>query len=109
MALYQVRLRLHRRSTGPSHLDKFIGNLNRNVDRQFDIDSFLEPLINDLRLLAVDGVPTQRWMSFGEQQTLTDFNLRTHLLTVSGVMPAEVKVPGHQPHLIKKALLIRLR
>ncbi|KAJ9092704.1 hypothetical protein QFC20_007305 [Naganishia adeliensis] len=69
-----------------------IGNRNRNVDRQFDIDSFLEPLIHDLRKLAVEGESAQRWEKIGQHETLNTFRLRAHLLTVSGDMPAEAKV-----------------
>ncbi|KAJ9114449.1 hypothetical protein QFC20_001593 [Naganishia adeliensis] len=68
------------------------GNRNRNVDRQFDIDSFLEPLIHDLRKLAVEGESAQRWEKIGQHETLNTFRLRAHLLTVSGDMPSEAKV-----------------
>ncbi|KAJ9092598.1 hypothetical protein QFC20_007327 [Naganishia adeliensis] len=59
--------------------------------RQLDIDSFLEPLIHDLRKLAVEGVTAQRWEKIGQHETLNAFWLRAHLLTVSGDMPAEAK------------------
>jgi hypothetical protein len=69
-----------------------IGNRERHKDRQFDIDSFLEPLMEDLKTLAVEGVSAQRWVGEGRAQELQDFRLRAHLLTVSGDMPAIAKV-----------------
>jgi hypothetical protein len=70
------------------------GNRERNVQRQFDIDSFLQPLVDDLRLLAVDGVPAKRWTTLGQggPEVLVDFTLRAHLLTFTGDMPAVSKV-----------------
>jgi hypothetical protein len=62
------------------------------VDRQFDLDSFLEPLFQDLRILATDGVRAERWVHAGPARHLVDFTLRAHLLTMSGDMPAVSKV-----------------
>jgi hypothetical protein len=70
------------------------GNRDRSVKRLFDIDSFLQPLVDDLRILAVDGVPAQRWIHDESSGTeiMRDFTLKAHLLTFTGDMPAVAKV-----------------
>lgn len=73
-----------------------LGNRDRDVKRRFDIDSFLQPLVDDLRILAVKGVPALRWnlSASTTEDTLVPFQLRAHLLTFTGDMPAIAKVRG---------------
>lgn len=52
------------------------------------IDTFLQPLIDDLRKLAGEGIPAVRW----EGDTLVKFRMKAHVLVVSGDMPAISKV-----------------
>lgn len=59
-----------------------------DVDRTLNLDSFLFPLIEDLKTLAVEGVRARRWV--GEK--LVSFDLRGHLILVNGDMPATAKV-----------------
>ena len=58
------------------------------VDRKLDMDSFLWPLIEDLRALATTGIDARRWID-GKLQS---FTMRAHLILVSGDMPAISKV-----------------
>lgn len=52
------------------------------------IDTFLQPLVDDLRELASDGVPAVRW----EGDSLVKFSMKAHVIVVSGDMPAISKV-----------------
>lgn len=60
----------------------------------------MEPLINDIHKLAVEGVTAQRWVKLGQHETLDTFRLRARLLTVSCDMPAEAKVSERIPPLL---------
>ncbi|KAJ9095930.1 hypothetical protein QFC20_006531 [Naganishia adeliensis] len=73
-------------------------NRDRSVKRLFDIDSFLQPLVDDLRILAVDGVSAERWIYDEASRTdvMTNFRLKAHLLTFTGDMPAVAKMNAIQ-------------
>lgn len=58
------------------------------MERTLDLNSFLFPLVQDLKKLAVEGVACRKW----EERTLINFTLRGHLILVNGDMPAVVKV-----------------
>jgi hypothetical protein len=58
------------------------------TDRKVDIDSFLWPLIQDLERLATVGVIARRWIN----GRLADYQMRAHLIVISGDMPAISKV-----------------
>ncbi|KAJ9111247.1 hypothetical protein QFC22_006547 [Naganishia vaughanmartiniae] len=58
------------------------------ADRKLDMDSFLWPLIEDLRKLATAGVKARRW----EGGRLVDYLMRAHLIVISGDMPAISKL-----------------
>lgn len=56
-----------------------------------DFDSFMQPLLEELQILAGAGVECRRYLP--GPQTLSDiFTLRAHLITVTGDMPAVSKV-----------------
>lgn len=56
-----------------------------------NFDSFLRPLLDELKLLAGKGVECRRYLP--ESLTLSDvFTLRAHVITVTGDMPAVAKV-----------------
>lgn len=57
-------------------------------NRTVNIDSFLFPLIEDLKRLAIPGIPAHRWI--GDE--LVGFQLRGHLVLLNGDMPAISKV-----------------
>jgi hypothetical protein len=59
-----------------------------DVDRTIKLDTFLFPLVEDLKKLAVQGVPARRW----QDGKLDAFTLRAHLVLMSGDMPAIAKV-----------------
>lgn len=50
--------------------------------------------MDDLRILAVEGIPALRWNYEAKtpEDTLVPFQLRAHLLTFTGDMPAIAKV-----------------
>lgn len=52
------------------------------------MDTFLQPLIDDLKVLATTGIPAVRW----DNDQLVKFTMRAHLVVVSGDMPAISKV-----------------
>lgn len=52
------------------------------------MDTFLKPLIDDLKVLATTGIPAVRW----DDDQLVKFTMRAHLVVVSGDMPAISKV-----------------
>lgn len=58
------------------------------TDRKVDIDSFLWSLIQDLERLATVGVNARRWIN----GRLVDYQMRAHLIVISGHMPAISKV-----------------
>lgn len=55
-----------------------------------DIDSFLRPLVDDLRILATEGIRCSRWDPIN--YSMRGFTLRAHLVVVIGDMPAISKV-----------------
>lgn len=65
-----------------------IGTADEGVKKVVNIDSYLQPLMSDLKILAIEGVPAFRWID-GELQP---FRLRGHLVLVCGDMPAVAKV-----------------
>ncbi|KAJ9095019.1 hypothetical protein QFC21_005812 [Naganishia friedmannii] len=66
------------------------GTREEITGRKVVLDSFLWPLLEDLEILAGVGFPAQRWI--GDKQQA--FNLRAHLIVVSGDMPAISKGIG---------------
>jgi hypothetical protein len=65
-----------------------LGTREQTLDRKVDMDSFLWPLIEDLRTMATTGVPAKRWTA----NKLVNFTMRAHLVVISGDMPAIAKV-----------------
>jgi hypothetical protein len=55
------------------------------VTTSVDMHSYLQPMIESLRMLACEGVDAT-----GEDGTT--YTLRAHLLTISGDMPSQSKV-----------------
>jgi hypothetical protein len=70
------------------------GKRDFSVGREHDLDSFLQPLIDELKTLATVGVPARTWMYSADRghDTLQPFTLRAHLLSMLGDMPAVAKV-----------------
>jgi hypothetical protein len=68
------------------------GTASDVANRSVHLDTFLYPLVQDLRTLAIDGILTHRWS--GDE--LVSFRMRGHLLLVTGDMPAISKV-SHEP------------
>ncbi|KAJ9095016.1 hypothetical protein QFC21_005809 [Naganishia friedmannii] len=60
-------------------------------DGKFLFDSFLQPLIEDFKVLATEGI--EAFQHEEESASLQPFTLRGHLLTVTGNMPAVSKAP----------------
>lgn len=57
-----------------------------------DYDSFLLPLLQDLKLLATEGVDAKEYDPLSGRLKAETFRLRAHLITVCGDMPALAKV-----------------
>lgn len=72
--------------------EKRFGNA-ANDQTTFLVDTFLQPLVDDLRTLALEGVTAVRWVG----ENLVPFTMRAHLLVVIGDMPAISKVSCHCP------------
>jgi hypothetical protein len=57
-----------------------------------DYDSFLQPLLHDLKVLATDGVDAKEYDAVTGRLGDETFKLRAHLITICGDMPAVAKV-----------------
>lgn len=56
-----------------------------------DYDSFLQPLLHDLKVLATDGVDAKEYDATTGRLADGTFKLRAHLITICGDMPAVAK------------------
>jgi hypothetical protein len=65
------------------------------VKRTTNLDTFVLPLVEDLRLLATTGVAARRWVD----GKLMAFQRRAHLILANGDMPACAKV--RSPNLLQ--------
>lgn len=79
------------------------GTRSQTNSRDVDIDSFLQPLPDDMEILATTGTQAMRWVErVNPQQQTTqsseEFTLRAYILSVSGDMPAIAKLMHFKGH-----------
>lgn len=90
-----VNLKGHSLSNGvsPSH-PRYLAQSGSKEDEggSVDYDSFLQPLLHDLKTLATDGVEAREYDPQAGCLTEQTFQLRAHVITVCGDMPAVAKV-----------------
>ncbi|KAI5448975.1 hypothetical protein NCC49_005708 [Naganishia albida] len=63
-----------------------------------DYDSFLQPLLHDLKVLATDGVDAKEYDATTGRLADGTFKLRAHLITICGDMPAVAKMMKFKGH-----------
>jgi hypothetical protein len=75
---------------------------SQQVRNAVDFDSFLKPLLEDLTTLATEGILAYQYDDLSGR--LKPFQLKAHLLTVTGDMPAVSKVGRFIFQLVRKTL-----